>query len=116
MYDSLVGSWSPGPSLQERRGKLGLVTAGTDPPRLYALAGVSGFRRTDQLDSVERWDCTWIHVIILAIIVGIISDINIFLLATLPGCLTPGTPGRCWAALWRGSGDLSVSRLWSCEE
>ena len=55
VYDSLVGRWSPGPSLQERRGKLGLVTAGTDPPRLYALAGVSGFRRTDQLDSVERW-------------------------------------------------------------
>ena len=112
MYDSLVGRWSSGPSLQERRGKLGLVTAGSDPPRLYALAGVSGFRRTDQLDSVERWVKTWRYIFNL-VIVCIMSDIND---VTLAGCLTPGTRGRCWVDPSRVSEVLLVSPLWSCEE
>ena len=38
-------------SLQEARGKLGILSAGG---YLYAVGGVSGFKETDQLDSIER--------------------------------------------------------------
>jgi len=52
-FDPLTDRWTDLPGLQERRGKLGLASLGG---LLYAVGGVSGFRPTDQLDSIERYD------------------------------------------------------------
>ena len=50
-YDPLLDTWRDVTPLQERRGKLGLVST---KDGIYAVGGVSGFRLTDQLDSIER--------------------------------------------------------------
>ena len=52
MWDPLLDSWTSLAPLQERRGKLALVAAASG--HIYAVAGVSGFRQTDNLDTIER--------------------------------------------------------------
>ena len=51
MYDPLATGWREVAPMQEVRGKLCAVAIGDE---LYAVGGVSGFRTTDQLDSIER--------------------------------------------------------------
>ena len=47
MWDPLTDRWTERAPLQERRGKLGLVSLGGG--EILAVAGVSGFRQTDML-------------------------------------------------------------------
>lgn len=52
MYDPLTSGWKEVTPMQEARGKLGTMAAGGF---LFAVGGVSGFRDTDQLDTLERY-------------------------------------------------------------
>ena len=52
MWDPLTDRWTERASLQERRGKLGLVSL--DGDQILAVAGVSGFRKTDMLGAVKN--------------------------------------------------------------
>ena len=54
MWDPLTDRWTERASLQERRGKLGLVSLGGD--EILAVAGVSGFRKTDMLGAVKYFE------------------------------------------------------------
>ena len=54
MWDPLTDRWTERASLQERRGKLGLVSLGGD--EILAVAGVSGFRQTDMLGAVKDFE------------------------------------------------------------
>ena len=54
MWDPLTDRWTERASLQERRGKLGLVSLGGD--EILAVAGVSGFRQTDMLGAVKYFE------------------------------------------------------------
>ena len=51
MYDPLQDQWTQVAPLQQRRGKHGLVSS---QDTLYAVGGVSGFRQSDQLNTIER--------------------------------------------------------------
>ena len=52
MWDPLTDRWTERAPLQERRGKLGLVSLGGG--EILAVAGVSGFRKTDMLGAVKN--------------------------------------------------------------
>jgi len=52
MYDPLDSGWVEVAPMQEARGKVGCVGA---EGNLYAVGGVSGFRETDQLNTIERY-------------------------------------------------------------
>jgi len=55
MYDPLQDQWTQVASLHQARGKHGLVSS---QDQIYAVGGVSGFRQSDQLDTIERYDRT----------------------------------------------------------
>ena len=54
-WDPLSNTWSQLAPLQQSRAKLGLVSVKDEEGEaLLAIAGVSGFRLKDNLDSIER--------------------------------------------------------------
>ena len=63
MWDPLLDSWTSLAPLQERRGKLALVAAASG--HIYAVAGVSGFRQTDNLDTIERCAVQCVYIVYL---------------------------------------------------